>query len=597
MVKWSVVTRKTGCSIGGIFMNIFVLNRKEQIIGVVSNEGENNYLSSAVLKEELNKMKTLELEVSTLSPEVEHIKEENYLLFKDVTKKYHLFLVREVSEIHSLDSYKNVYCECASQELLDFTHKKEFMGGAVELQPVLHSILYKTPWQLGRCEDVGSKELPSATSHKNSLELLHMLKDTWGLQLQFRIEVSGNRITGKYVDLVKTIGVDVGKRFEYHKDLIRVERNIDTTNLKTAIMPFGGNIGEDEEEKNLLGITGIEWKKPNNPLDKPLGQDYLEIPEATELWGHLIRSAETGDYIAPRMLYYQNDKLETAEQIINEAYEVLIKRAVPTFNYKLEVVDLFALTGDEELRFESVGLGDIVRVIDNEFNPPIQLKTAIISKETDLLLPENTKVELGSFVRNLVDTENSGSVVGDVQNTFKDILSTGTIKSVDSNIILSLSNGQYKLGGKESDIIALSNDRVKAKHTNGTSTELNTAGLYFTDMEGKQTPYHHITYSGECACPSGQPIRIQLPDEFKGIQFTVIASLKAINTSYDTDNYKAPIISFNVEVLNNNYIDGWTELKAVVSAWDKDTLTGNSIINTELQESVVSPVISYCVIA
>ena len=111
-------------------MDLYILNREEKVVGVLSNEGENNFLSSAVLTDELNKIKTLDLEVASISTDVEQVKEENFILLKDITEAWNLFIIKEVSEVHGNDTVKTVYCEDSSQELLDEVFQHEQIGRA-----------------------------------------------------------------------------------------------------------------------------------------------------------------------------------------------------------------------------------------------------------------------------------------------------------------------------------------------------------------------------------------------------------------------------------------------------------------------------------
>ena len=425
-------------------MDIYILNRLEKIVGVLTNEGEYNFLSSAILTNELNKMKTLELEISTLSSIVEEAKEENFVLLRDISEKWHEFIIKEVVEVHGEEAYKTVYCEDSSQELIDTIIEHEMMGRQVKAQELLIEALAGTRWEVGHVDDVPvSQGFPTETKYSTALEVVHAIREHWNLQIDFRVVVMGNKIVGRYVDLKRNIGSNLGKRFEYTKDLLQVERTIQSTDLKTAIIPIGGvpekveeaqpvlkdifqsrEADEEENQEPPIDITGVEWTTPANPVNKPLGQNYLEIPEATEQWGYLGKDGQK----KARFIYYENTEITNPNELIGEAYKVLLDISKPITNYKLSVVDLFALTGDYDLSFESVSVGDIVTVIDHEFNPPIKIRTSIIKQQYDLLCPENSAIELGSFIRNLVDSSSSDAVqdmikdnLGNLESSIKDV--------------------------------------------------------------------------------------------------------------------------------------------------------------------------------
>lgn len=422
-------------------MDFYILNREEKICGVFSNKGESSFLKSAILKEGINQMHTLEIEASSIGIEIMECREENYILFKDNFQNWRCFIIKEVSEIHGYDFTKTIYSEDSSQELIDFVIETEYAEQELTPSELLSRILYRTRWEIGNIDTMPAVRFPEKLNNKSVLEGIHAIADAFNLQIRFRISVAGNRIIGRYVDLVKSIGNNYGKRFEYTKDLVQIERTVQSSDLKTAIIPIGGKplknedediefkdcflqaINENEVEDNLpINIKGIEWKKPLNPVNKPLGQHYLEISEATEQWGYYDFKTETKK---PRFIFYENNQIIDPEELISEAYKVLFDISKPTINYKLDAIDLYELTKDENLSFESVKLGDIVSVVDRTFNPPILLKTSIISKEVDLLDSSNTKIELGSVIRNLVDSNASQNNKDMIQGMIDGVLDVG----------------------------------------------------------------------------------------------------------------------------------------------------------------------------
>ncbi|UBK83427.1 phage tail protein (plasmid) [Clostridium perfringens] len=422
-------------------MEIYSLDRMEQVAGVLSNEGETAVLTSAILKEPLNKMHTLDLEVNSLAVDVQHIKEENYLLLKDLSDNWKCFIVREITEKHSTEEIKEVYAEDSSQELIDYIVRREFKDQSITLQSLLNVILLGSRWQVGAVDTTPAIKFPVETKNKTALEVLYDAVEAFNMEVNFRIEVTGNKITGRFVDIKKHIGANYGKRFEYTKDIVSIERKVDSSKIKTACIPEGAVPQETEEErkenketteevkKPPIDITSIEWKRPANPIDKPKGQDFIEIPEATAQWGYLKADGSK----TARVMYYNNTECLTPEDLINKAYAVLKEASKPVVNYKLDVVDLFALTGDEELSFEYVNTGDIVTVIDEVFNPPIELRTEIINKETNLLRPEESKVELGSFIRNLVDSKATASLTEQINSTVSTV--TNGLDYIESKVV------------------------------------------------------------------------------------------------------------------------------------------------------------------
>ena len=215
-------------------MEIYSLDRMEQVAGVLSNEGETAVLTSAILKEPLNKMHTLELEISSLALDVQHIKEENYLLLKDLSDNWKCFIVREITEKHSTEEIKEVYAEDSSQELIDYIVRREFKDQSITLQSLLNVILLGSRWQVGAVDTTPAIKFPVETKNKTALEVLYDAVEAFNMEVNFRIEVTGNKITGRFVDIKKHIGANYGKRFEYTKDIVSIERKVDSSKIKTA---------------------------------------------------------------------------------------------------------------------------------------------------------------------------------------------------------------------------------------------------------------------------------------------------------------------------------------------------------------------------
>lgn len=495
-------------------MDFYILNRSEEIVAVISNEGENAFLTSAVLKEEINKLNTLDIELSTLAPEVSAIKEENFVLFKDICNRWRSFIIKEVDEVHGAESKKSAYCEDSSQELIDYVYEGELQGQVSSPRSLITNLLVGTRWEAGNIDEIIELvAFPESVKNCTVLEAIGKVRDTWNLQVDYRIEVAGNKIVGRYVDLKRNIGSNTGKRFEYSKDLVSVERTTKTTDIKTAVIPYGAEQeeekddstqpklkdnfqndsaeGEEQPKKPPIDIRNVKWEKPTNPLNKPLGQNYLEIPEATQQWGY----KDSEGNMKPRFIYYENTEMKTPEELINDAYKMLKKISKPDVNYKLDVIDLFALTGDDELSFETVNLGDIVTVIDTEFTPAIKLRTSIISKEVDLLIPENSTVELGSFIRNLVD---SGGASGDtqLQAVIKDAISpvTDKVSAVASNV-QELVDNKDKFGNGFYDQIKDINNQLFNEGQGYTYIQ-EADGIYVYDKPSNHRPMKMIALKG-----------------------------------------------------------------------------------------------------
>ena len=105
------------------------------------------------------------------------------------------------------------------------------------------------------------------------------------------------------------------------------------------------------EGNNGITIKEIEWiKADGDPLDKPLGQDFLLDPDA-----HAMLS--NGD--KPIMGYYKSDATSPAD-LIYETYNKLQEMKKIKYTYEIPAY----LT---EAEYEEIGIGDTVFVINPKF--------------------------------------------------------------------------------------------------------------------------------------------------------------------------------------------------------------------------------------
>ena len=122
----------------------------------------------------------------------------------------------------------------------------------------------------------------------------------------------------------------------------------------------------------------IEWKKENgDPVDKPLGQKWIGLDEVKERWGRLNPDG-TKSHVFGKVEF---DDIEEPVELLKATWEEYQKRCEPFVSYEGKVIDLKEIDDREH---EGVGLGDVVTVIDKEFNPELRIK-ARVNIDNDLV--------------------------------------------------------------------------------------------------------------------------------------------------------------------------------------------------------------------
>src|SRR5699024_10653401 len=212
-------------------------------------------------------------------------------------------------------------------------------------------------------------------------------------EIRTRITISGNKITGRYVDLFAKRGHDLGKRFTYAKDLESITRTIHRDDVITALYGYGKGEEIEDEEGNATGGFGrrINFSDINN------GKAYVENNDARQTWGRNDNGEKA--HVFGKVEF---DDCEDRQELLDLTIAKLEELSQPLITYEAKIIDLKAFGFEHE----GVELGDTVTVIDKEFTPELRIKARVIKIVRDLLEPENNEIILGNFITNIADSWN-----------------------------------------------------------------------------------------------------------------------------------------------------------------------------------------------
>ena len=228
----------------------------------------------------------------------------------------------------------------------------------------LTALLDGTGWQVGNVST--SKIGYSNWYYINTLSAFWDFLEKWGVEFKPRMVFSQGEVVGRYIDIADRISDDYGKWYEYGSDLLTVEAETDLTNIATAY--YGRGKGEevssaDDNESGQAGygrkinFADIVWSKANgDPVDKPLHQQYVELPELTEIYGF-----EDG---TPRYDIVEFSDIDDKEELLRATYDYAIENARPKVQFKSTVNET-----------DIAELGEVVTIIRDDLN--IRYKTRI----------------------------------------------------------------------------------------------------------------------------------------------------------------------------------------------------------------------------
>ncbi|SFR16806.1 phage tail spike protein [Desulfoscipio geothermicus] len=345
----------------------------------------------AVHREALNGENTFTFTVPAGHPFAQYVTEGNLVAFKDLDADFQLFEIKRVTDIHGDGLTRTAFCEHAFYELLD-DFIEDVRPTDTSANFALTQALSGTRWEVGTVADLGTNS--TNYYYENALSAVQKVVSVWGGELRFRVVVTGGVISGRYVDLLARRGKDTGKQWEYGRHIQSIEREIDLTTTKTAL--YGRGKGVETEAGGFgrrLTFADVEWSVANgDPVDKPLGQEWVGDPDALAQWGRPGGRHRFGTF---------EDSEETdPEALLQKTWDELQELKTPRATYRMTVLDLERLSGYSH---EKVRLGDTTRCIDRKFSPELLVEARVIEIDRDLLRPENTKITMGNFFPTLAD--------------------------------------------------------------------------------------------------------------------------------------------------------------------------------------------------
>ena len=214
------------------------------------------------------------------------------------------------------------------------------------------------------------------------LEALKKLVETYNVELKFAVEIEKNKITRRTVEIHNRLGQDTNKRFYYGTNALKVTREESQEQIVTAVIGRGRGEEKFRADGESTGGFGrrinfkdVEWRKADGaPLDKPKGQEYIELPEATARYGYSDGT--------PRFKIEVHDQIEDPAELLQACYSDLINLSRPLVQFEASVVQ----TGP-------VSLGDGVQIIRRDLD--IFYTARVFKIKRNLLNAALTEIELG----------------------------------------------------------------------------------------------------------------------------------------------------------------------------------------------------------
>ncbi|MBL3644038.1 phage tail protein [Bacillus sp. RHFB] len=378
--------------------DLYIFDPYDHLLAVLSNDSDGACpFWGAPFKELLNQSSTFQFTAPADHEDSQYLIAENQVAFKDKDGTFRLFVIREPEKTNDENGpIIQAVCESSVLELNDEI-VEDIRPYNTTLEDSVTRTLAGTRWQVGEIAELG---LNSTNFYYISVtEAITQSINTWGGELRDRVEINGNKITGRFIDILPRRGADTGKRWEIDKDILSITHKVQSY-PKTALYGRGSSLPTTDEEGEETGgysrkitFADVVWSvAKGDPVDKPAGQEWVGDPTTLEVYGR-----KNGDgSLRHRQGIYESSEQEDAEALLKETWEAMQEQNHPIENYEMDVFLLQDLTGYEH---EKVRLGDTTFAIDRSFSKPIEVEERIISFEYDVSDPDNSGVvELGNFI-------------------------------------------------------------------------------------------------------------------------------------------------------------------------------------------------------
>lgn len=343
---------------------IFLFDNKQELIDTISPED----LTENTQEIELNGLIT----ATAITKYNREIEKAEYFGVKELNN-FWLYKIRKNIKENGMITLQGIHIlfdDLKGQVLRDIRPTK------VTAAEAFNKILENSTWKVG----VSKSTTTSSANfyYKSVLSSFSEALKKWDCEFIPHIEFKDGKILSKTINLYDKISNDNGKWFEYGDELLTVVAETDK-DIYTAFIGLGK--GEQTEKGGYgrkIKFDGVIWEKiKGKPVDKPVGQDFVEIKEASKLWGYPDGTPKVG--------IVEFSDVEDREELLNKTYLYAKENCRPKLQLKSTVISQGL-----------VEIGETCTIIRNDLN--IRYKTRIFKIKKNFLNSDLISFEFGDKV-------------------------------------------------------------------------------------------------------------------------------------------------------------------------------------------------------
>lgn len=329
---------------------IHVLNFNSEIIDFISQD------DSAIIRAEHTRSKEDKselLNITLLSERAEHFKERNRVIIQEPNGAYKEFIINRLEEEGQF-----LEIECDASYVEDIGRAKPIPAGKftkMTVNEALSETLKDSGWEVGLCEYGGIKSM-SWTSVRTPHEMISQLTTTYKLEPDYVIEIKGNEVVSRKVNMIQPKPLFEGKEIIYGKDLISMKRTVDMSEVKTALFAFG----PEKDDGTRISTVVVDDE----------AQQQFNLPKRY-LWGIYEPESDDQDMTLDRLLTLSKTELN--------------KRKSSALSYEIDAFDL-----EKEYPHEIIRFGDIVRIKNPDYTPSLYAESEVVGFVHELISDDLT---------------------------------------------------------------------------------------------------------------------------------------------------------------------------------------------------------------
>ena len=363
---------------------IYLFDKNENLIKLVKKDAIKSALQKFTLTTEKYVSDRLTVEMKDLT--AQELEQVEYMAIQSIedAHKFHFFYIAQKisNQTLTLIGVQSGIEELRKSVVLDKRPNNSFA------RPVIDELLAGTNWQARFVSETSQRS--TNFYYISTFEALKKVCQVWNLEMQFFVEMNGNKIGARYIDFKQRIGEATGKRVVYGHNALQILQEVERTNLFTALIGRGKgeevsaptNEGGHAGYGRRVTFEDIVWEKTKGaPVDKPKGQKYVELPEMTKKYG--IKNADGTMRAKIGFAVFQEE--EDANALIRRTYEQLVNAARPQLTLKTSTVYL-----------KNASIGDTIRVVRHD--KKLDYDTRIFEITFNRLNNESSDIKLGDRI-------------------------------------------------------------------------------------------------------------------------------------------------------------------------------------------------------